>query len=207
MQNDQLFVDALEDLRHRCSLSATEYDQVRAAGLLRMLVLDKVGTRHARSLGKDPVASWVHLSVVRTVGERQLEIASPYVDPVLSLELGFDKLLAMTPKALHSGSIEKFLGMPVLREAAPGTRRTSFQHLITHYANHEGGVHHGRDPKPSLLTEVRDELDEDLRLLLVIAGRIIYRALEPALIKTRFADLIIEPRFEATVDAVVPAEA
>ncbi|MBN0039349.1 hypothetical protein JN535_04065 [Cellulosimicrobium cellulans] len=207
MENDQLFVEALEDLRHRSSLSATEYDQVRAAGLMRMLVLDKVGTRHAQSLGINPVASWLRMSVLHTVGETRLEVASPYVDPVLSLELGLDKLLDMKPEILHSGSIERFLGVPVLREASPGKRQTSFQHLIRHYANHEGGVHHGRPPKPSLLTEVRGELDEELRLLLIIAGRIVYRALEPALIKTRFSDLIIKPRFEATVDAVVPGDA
>lgn len=202
MEQDSLFVFALEDLRHRCSLTASEYDMVRAAGLMRLLVLDRVGDRHARSLGLTPEANWLQVHRVHNLGDAQYEIATPYMDPVLSLELGLKRFLETEKDLLKSGSIERFLSRDVVAERSGGTtsRRASFADLIRHFANHEGGVHIGRQSKQTLLMDLREHLGDDLRLLLVIAGRIIYRALEPALIQTRLSHLIVNPTLSATAD-------
>lgn len=200
------FIETVEDLRVRSSLTSTSYDAIQASGLIRRLLMDggAVGDRAVRELGDRgwidavPVAEWGTGSVLRSSDRGLVWVATHTLDPTL-LEPSFN--LRKNPDALkpwiERGSPGNLLKARVLlpneHESLPAVNAHS---LVKHFAIALGGVHHGdktRAPVPELLARAIDGAMPDLLWVLRALGRIIVRAYEPLVCSAIINGRMIEP--------------
>ncbi|UKJ63941.1 hypothetical protein H1Q78_00095 [Cellulosimicrobium cellulans] len=197
MEYDDALVGTMEDLRHRCRLSAIDsrYEVVQASGLLRRLLIDgsALGPLVARQVGIVPAFTWY--SVHQGDGGPGL-----LLDPVILAEVAGEKHLNALSGALHTEGLKEFLKQPVI--SVPG-HRVTIRELIKHYANVEGGVHvavERESPNAVLSAALESEHQEEvLRQTLVAVGRVTYRALEPVMLKAAFPQVTFQLSAEVEV--------
>jgi hypothetical protein len=186
VQSDGLFLDTLEDLRRRTNLRAAEYDMVQAAGLLRRLVLDKspLWAEVNREHRLKPECVWQRLHVATAARNGPAWVPWWWLDPEIH---DMHPLHARETLEPWRGPIGKFLQHVVIRRAP---HELTVQELISHYAHWEGGVHFKTSPPQSdLLSDIREESEEALRLTVLAIGRIIHRALTPLSVHIVIAQL------------------
>lgn len=197
MTPEDLLLDTMRDLRHRTDLRASEYDMVQASGLIRRLLLDGSGSlvhRVNRRFRMKFTCRWGRLNVAVAARGGAAWVPMHWLDPDLYLlrtaampREGVDAMPEIPEP--REGTLRQFMGSAVVR--GDGSQHVRVDQLLGHYANREGGVHHGVGPADSALLEaVRCESEEALRLTVLASARIIYRALEPL---AAVASLIDEP--------------
>ncbi|WP_275002386.1 hypothetical protein [Promicromonospora iranensis] len=177
------FVDAVEDLRVRTRLNASEYDVGQAAGLLRRLLTDSspLGPRAAKLVGFSPEFRWfvAYGHEVRASGSLQWEL-----DPVAvtALNLGDEAEKLIDESWTRRGSHHDLLGTPLFSLGSP---EITLKWLVRHVAHDEGGVHVGMSKDtPERLRRVYESKD---RLILVwtlkALGRVVVRGYEPLVMR------------------------
>lgn len=169
MDLDRLFLETLDDLETRIHLDASEYDLLRAAALLRELLVDEY--RLVDQVNRPP----------KTPLRFRLRVKTP--DPGNSFEMW----LGLDPNANVDVPIREVDLTELLRVSLvflPSSRITVRQ-IITLAANVRGGVHRGRpkDPAHKAFEYFRPKLrhgDMPLELLLVVeVARVVLAGLEP----------------------------
>lgn len=175
-----VFLETVEDLRARCSLTATEYDAVQASGLLRRLLTD------GQAVAPRFIAAWeLRPPTYRWMSAYHGDVSSLLLDPEISESTGVIERL-QAERSCHTGSLVEFLKVNI-------STGVTVKDLIRHYAHAEGGVHHGANREridsrlASLLASEANELK--LRLTLVAIGRIVCRALAGASAVAAIPDL------------------
>lgn len=150
MQQETLFLRTLDDLREKVA-SADEYEILKAAGLIRLLLID--GT---------PLVDKVNRSI-------RLKLEYEYVGPRTGAGAG---VLSLSPDSLvvadglypgtqiADGNIVKTNARKFLGELAlvSGGIEHTVRYLVKFVANELGGVHHG-DPQPDTLHDLKMVLD------------------------------------------------
>lgn len=169
MDLDRLFLETLDDLERRIQLDSTEYDLLRAAALLRELIVDE--SRLADQVNRPPRAPLrFRLRVKTPASETGFEIWLG-IDPNTNLDVPIREL-----------DLTELLRVPLV--FLPPSRVTVRQ-VITLAANVRGGVHRGRprDPAHKAFEAFRLKLrhgDMPLELLLVVEiAKVVLAGLEP----------------------------
>ena len=207
-----IFVETLEDLRRRSSLTATDYDLVQAAGLLRRLLLDgnPLGPKVCKELGISAQFRWNMMYLTRP-GYMSIW---PSFDP----ELATEALIARGAKSdtgifglqVTEGDHAKLLATDAFEKLADhggslSSRETvTLAQYITQVANDEGGVHFGMARPDRKHAVVSDALGSDLRQnlwILAAVGRVVVRGYERAVARIVFSD----PRYELSVEHHSPS--
>lgn len=169
MDIDRLFLDTLADLESRTQPDASEYDLLRAAALLRELLVDA-----------SPLVDQVNRTPRTTVRFR-LRVKSP--DPAHEFEMW----LAIDPSAKVDVPIQELDLRELLRVPLVflPTSRITIRQVITLAANVRGGVHRGtpKDPAHKAFERFRLKVrhgDMPFELLLVAGiAKIALTGLEP----------------------------
>ncbi len=168
-----LFVETVEDLRIRSSLTSSPYDAIQAAGLMRRLLLDEqaVGPRSESALrtrgwySEGASFSWTLVMVLDgTARESPAPLIGAMLDPSLSearFRAARDPLLDFWQETvLRTGPARDLLNLPLVwgqTGDAPAVITT--RELIRHLAHAMGGVHHGQSHiEPPELLWVRQEI-------------------------------------------------
>lgn len=200
MNLNAVFLETVEDLRARCSLTATEYDAVQASGLLRRLLTD--GTPVApRFIASEQLPQPTYRWMSVYLGE----VSSIFLDPEVYEATGaLEVLRARIPEIdgiIREGALEDFL-------AAQISSGITVKDLIRRYSHVEGGVHHGarNDGEPARLESLLTSpvYEPRLRLTLVAIGRIVCRALAGAAAIVAVPDM--DPRVSASYQSGTWAE-
>ncbi len=189
-----IFVETVEDLRLRSSLTSTSYDAIQAAGLMRRLFIDggavaDRATKELRERGwyqRKPACVWGTAAVLRTGPRGSVWVSKEQLDPAL-LEPLFN--LDRAPDALDGwvlcGSVKDLLKVAVLQpndSEIGAVPPVTAQQLIQHFAIVLGGVHHGARPRtqpPELIQRAVEAAMPELLWVMRALGRIVVRAYEP----------------------------
>lgn len=190
-----LFVETVEDLRIRSSLTSSPYDAIQAAGLMRRLLLDEqaVGPRSESALrtrgwySEGASFSWTLVMVLDgTARESPAPVIGAMLDPSLSearFRAARDPLLDFWQETvLRTGPARDLLNLPLVwgqTGDAPAVITT--RELIRHLAHAMGGVHHGQshiEPPELLTTAIREGLPRILWTMRAL-GRVVVRGYEP----------------------------
>jgi hypothetical protein len=190
MNVDRLFLDTLDDLEARTKADASEYDLLRAAGLLRELFLDE--SRLVDQVNRTP-----------RVGLRfRIRVRARNPAHGFEIWLGIDPS-AQVDDPIRELDLKELLRVPLV--FLPSSTITVRQ-IITLAANVRGGVHRGtpRDPAHKAFERFRLKIrhgDMPLELLLVAAvAKVALAGLEPlrSVVRDR------APQRTARVPAVAP---
>lgn len=179
----QHFVDAMEDLRDRCRLTATTYDTAQAAGIVRRLIID--GKPLAVAAGKiTQVTSEFSWSRDMYTGDHwEFIISGHHFDPALdSLSLGYSG--GAPGPSVMVGDRDELLKSEVLRHGNDEADCVSARDFIKWLANDEGGVHVEMFNSQELRNRFRDAqaiVPEHTKWTMIAISRVVYRGLEPTL--------------------------
>ena len=179
----QHFVDAMEDLRDRCRLTATTYDTAQAAGIVRRLLID--GNPLAVAAGKitqlTPEFSWSR--DMYTGDDWEFIISGHHFDPALhSLSIGYS--VGALGRSVVRGNHDELLKSEVLRHGNDVLDCVSTRDFIKWLANDEGGVHVEMFHRPEIRRRFRDaqaSVPEHTKWTMIAIGRVVYCGLEPTL--------------------------
>jgi hypothetical protein len=169
MDVDRLFLETLDDLETRTRQDASEYDLLRAAALLRELLVDE-----------SPLAHQVKGATGAPLRFR-LRMKTPEPGSGFEMWLGLDPDTSSDVPIREVG-LQEFLGTPLV--FLPSSKITVRQ-VVTLAANVRGGVHRGRpkDPAHQAFENFRLKLrhgDMPLELLLVVGiAKVALAGLEP----------------------------
>lgn len=169
MDVGRLFLETLDDLETRTRADASEYDLLRAAALLRELLLDNSPLTHR-------VNRAIHLPLRFRLRVKTLEPGQDFL-----LWLGIDPN-ATVDAPIREGGLKEFLGAGLV--FLPASQVTVAQ-VVTLAANVRGGVHRGRpkDPAHVAFESFRLKLrhgDMPMELLLVVEiAKVVLAWLEP----------------------------
>lgn len=181
------FIDTLDDLRKRSVFTATEYDTVQAAGLMRRLILDQDKLMHQANRDVAMKITF-HWYPVHWMGAGRFVIAAPHLDPTLgSVDRLGDSI------EMRSGKVDNLLAWGVLRY---GGHQESLKagRLISYYANRLGGVHSDnrhRPNDPQILVEALSEIPEQVHPLVGALARVVVAGLEPLAAHLYFNNFVI----------------
>jgi hypothetical protein len=159
----------LDDLTSRIQRGASEYDLLRAAALLRELLLDEF-----------PLVAQVNRPP-KTQLRFQLRVKAPDPGHEFEIWLGIDPD-ASVDVPVREVDLKELLGVPLV--FLPQSR-ISIRQVITLAANVRGGVHRGRpkDPAHQAFEEFRVKVrhgDMPLELLLVVEiAKVVLAGLKP----------------------------
>lgn len=179
----QHFVDAMEDLRDRCRLTATTYDTAQAAGIVRRLIIDgsPLGVAAGKITQMTPEFSWSR--DMYTGDDWGFIISGHHFDPALdSLSLGYSS--GGPGPSVVVGNSDELLKSEVLRYGNSEVDRVSALNFIKWLANDEGGVHVDMFRDPELGKRFRDTqaiVPEHTKWTMIAIGRVVYHGLEPTL--------------------------
>ena len=169
MDVDRLFLETLDDLETRIRQDASEYDLLRAAALLRELLLDA-----------SPLVHQVN-HATKTALRFRIRVKVPDPGHEFEIWLGLDPS-AKVDVPIREVDLKELLRISLV--FLPSSRITVRQ-VITLAANVRGGVHRERpkDPAHEAFENFRLKLrhgDMPLELLLVVEiSRIVLAGLEP----------------------------
>jgi len=169
MDVGRLFLETLDDLETRTRHEASEYDLLRAAALLRELLLDD-----------DPLAHQVNRAIQMPLRFR-LRVKTPEPGDEFLLWLGIDPN-ATVDAPIREVGLKEFLGTALV--FLPSSRITVGP-VITLAANVRGGIHRGRpkDPAHQAFESFRLKFrhgDMPMELLLVVEiAKVVLTGLEP----------------------------
>lgn len=181
----QHFVNATEDLRDRCRLTATEYDATQAAGIVRRLLIDGNPLAvQAASITKETLTfSWTrHMYTDRQWG---FIISGHWFDPAL-VTTGYREPPGAETLNFRAGRPHALLAAEVLRYGDASTEFLSVRDFVKWLANDEGGVHVNMFNDPALLERFRKMQSLTpwhAKWTMIAIARVIYKGLEPMLFK------------------------
>lgn len=179
----QHFVDAMEDLRTRCRLTATAYDAAQAAGIVRRLLVDgrPLATTAEQFTRMQSEFTWS--KDMYTGGGWGFIISGHHFDPSLdplSIQYSPD---AQGPSVV-TGNREQLLGAHILRHGGGETDYVSVLNFVKWLANDEGGVHVEMFNSAELRMRFREAqavVPQHTKWTMLAIGRVVYGGLEPTL--------------------------
>jgi hypothetical protein len=166
---DRLFLDTLDDLEARTRPEATEYDLLRAAALLRELLIDESPLAHLANRGTGIPLRF------------RLRVKEPEPGTGFEIWLGLDPSAELHAPIREVG-VKELLGTALVHLP---TSTLSVGQVVTLAANVRGGVHRGtpRNPAHKAFEALNIRLrhgDMPLELLLIVEiAKVVLAGLEP----------------------------